>query len=395
MWDLKGHPASLTFVCSPHKRLRSLHSRRPGYGVCHLQSRPQGTTRVSWQFYMRSADSSPSIDDRVLGALSGQRIVVTGGSGLIGRALVEQLQKCNSEVVLLSRQPNRTRGMFSPRAGVMPKALVYDAEPDEPVSDSVFEAIGRADAIINLAGEPVEEGRWTPSRKRILYNSRVNGTRKLVDAVRKQRSTAVLINASAVGYYGPSASKVFTEECKAGSDYLATIAMDWEQAALENTTQSRTTVFRFGVVLGNGGGALRKMSAAFRAFLGGPPGGGDQWFSWVHIEDVVRLLLHATAETKWSGVYNATAPQPVRLAEFCRELGKALGRPSWLPVPKQAIQALLGNEAAQLILAGQQVLPKRTRENGFVFKYKDVATALQQLTGSRSTELLEIRRDSR
>ncbi|PXF46517.1 hypothetical protein BWQ96_03752 [Gracilariopsis chorda] len=391
----QGLTANLTFVCAPHKKLRSLSNRRPRSGICHLQSRSQHTATVSYQLYMRSAGSSPSIDERVLDALSGRSVVVTGGSGLIGRALVEQLQECNSEVVLLSRQPNRARDMFSPRTGAMPRALVYDAEPDEPVSDSVFEAIGQADAIINLAGEPVEDGRWTASRKQILYNSRVNGTRKLVDAVRKHRSNAVLINASAVGYYGPSASKVFTEKCKAGSDYLATIAMNWEQAALANTNQSRTTVFRFGVVLGNGGGALPKMSTAFRAFLGGPPGGGEQWFSWVHIEDVVRLLLHATVDTKWNGVYNATAPQPVRLAEFCQELGKALGRPSWLPVPKQAIQALLGNEAAQLILAGQQVLPKRTRENGFVFKYKDVATALQQLTGSRSGELLEMRRDCR
>lgn len=202
-----------------------------------------------------------------------------------------------------------------------------------------------------------------------------------------QGSDAVFVSASAVGYYGTSETKSFTEECGPGTDFLATLASAWEDAALSNAANSRTVVLRMGVVLGNGGGALEKMSVAFKAFLGGPPGTGTQWFSWVHIDDVVRLILHACVDEKWSGVYNATAPQPVRLAAFCQELGRALGRPNWLPVPSRAVQALMGSEAAELILAGQQVLPRRTRANGFIYKYKDVGSALQHLTSSKRSEV--------
>ncbi|CAN8062598.1 unnamed protein product [Agarophyton chilense] len=338
---------------------------------------------------MQDSQPLPSVDEGIVRALYGRRILISGGTGLIGRNMVRRLQQSSANICLLSRRPSQARALFEDENENIPTVLMYDAEPDKPVSDDVLNAIGTADAIINLAGEPVEEKRWTPERKLVLFNSRVNGTRKLVNAIRKQSSKAVLVSASAVGYYGTSESRIFTEECGAGEDYLATIARSWEHAALGNAEHSRTVVLRLGVVLSNEGGALPRISAAFRAFLGGPPGGGQQWFSWVHIEDVVRLLLRASVDDKWNGIYNATAPQPVRLAEFCSELGRALGRPSWLPVPKQAIQAMMGNEAAQLILSGQQVIPKRTKENGFVFKYKDVGSALQQLTNSRDAQLLE------
>lgn len=210
----------------------------------------------------------------------------------------------------------------------------------------------------------------------------MRGTQKLVHALTGAR--AVLVSASAVGYYGTSDTKLFREDSRPGNDFLATLASAWEEAALQNVPNSRTVVLRMGVVLANGGGALQKMTAAFQAFLGGPPGGGKQWFSWVHVEDVCRLILHAAAEDKWDGVYNATAPQPVRLETFCTELGRAMGRPSWLPVPRQAVRALMGNEAAELILKGQHVVSRKVSENGFVYRYKDVGSALQQLMRSKS-----------
>lgn len=211
----------------------------------------------------------------------------------------------------------------------------------------------------------------------------MRGTQKLVHALTGTR--AVLVSASAVGYYGTSDTKLFKEDSRPGDDFLATLAGAWEEAALRNASNSRTVVLRLGVVLANGGGALQKMIAAFQAFLGGPPGGGKQWFSWVHIEDVCRLILHAAAEDKWDGVYNATAPQPVRLETFCMELGRALGRPSWLPVPKQAVRAVMGNEAAELILKGQHVVSGKVSQNGFVYRYKDVGSALHQLIRTKST----------
>lgn len=238
----------------------------------------------------------------------------------------------------------------------------------------------------------MDEGRWTSHRKQLLFQSRVCGTQKIVNALHETSSRAVFISASAVGYYGTCPSDVaFTEDAPAGSDFLARVAVAWEHAALKNCTHSRTVVFRMGVVLANGGGALQKMSAAFRAFLGGPPGGGRQWFSWVHIDDIVRLILYASVDEKWQGVYNATAPRPVRLAEFCELLGRELGRPNWLPVPSGAVRALMGSEAADLILAGQQVLPERVRKNGFVYMYKDVGSALRQLITSRKEEMSKLK----
>jgi len=356
-------------------------NRRPRHPLYLNRTRlgvPSNRT-AKWQMHTSSSNSSSTIDNRVIQSLSNRVVVITGGTGLIGRALVHTLRQANARVVVLARNPHKAKQLFAENGSSPPSVLKYSAETIL-VSENVVEALSAADVVVNLAGEPVDEGRWTTDRKKALWASRVNGTDKLVKTLRQQDSDAVFVSASAVGFYGPSETKTFTEESQPGTDFLATLAVAWEQAALANVSGSRTVVLRIGVVLGSGGGALEKMSAAFRAFLGGPPGGGSQWFSWVHIDDVVRLILHASVDEKWEGVYNCTSPQPVRLAQFCSELGRALGRPSWLPVPRQAVQALLGNEAAQLILAGQQVIPKRTRANGFIYRYKDVTSALQQLT---------------
>lgn len=337
-----------------------------------------GTKGGAFWVMTHSQPPSPclSVDASVMKALANRRIVITGGTGLIGRSLVSRLSDAKADVCLLARNPSRAQSLFE---SSNPTVFQYDAQQDTPLTNAARQAVLSADAVINLAGEPIDVGRWTPQRKRVLRDSRIVGTRRLVEVISKAEQPPVLVNASAVGFYGASETNTFVEDAPAGSDFLAETAKAWECAALANTA-SRTVVLRIGVVLGNGGGALQKMSPLFRAFLGGPPGSGRQWFSWVHLEDVVRLMLHATVDEKWTGVYNATAPQPVRLKTFCEELGRALGRPSWLPVPKQAVQMLLGTEAAQLVLAGQQVLPKRTRANGFVYQYKDIRSALQNLT---------------
>lgn len=326
-------------------------------------------------------------DIAVLEALAGKRIIITGGTGMIGRELVSRLLQARAHVTLLARSPSRAKQLFSnPSMSV----LAYDAALDTPLPSSVQDAVLGADIVVNLAGEPIDSGRWTSVRKRELRDSRITGTRKLAATLGQSTRPITFISASAVGYYGASESLVFTEEARSGTDFLADLASEWESVALQSKHPGRTVVLRVGVVLSSTGGALDKMIPAFRAFLGGPPGSGRQWFSWVHIDDLVRLILHTAADQKWGGVYNATAPNPVRLTEFCKQLGRALGRPSWLPIPAQAVQLLLGGEAAQLVLAGQNVVPKRTRENGFVYKYKDVGSALQDLLNSSSKQLTRI-----
>lgn len=324
------------------------------------------------------ASSTISLDARLTNSLANRSVIVTGATGLIGQVLVSRLRTANAHVTVLARNPSRARQLFG-TGDTAPATLPYDAEVDTPLNARLRDALFAADVVINLAGEPIENGRWTIQRKRQLFDSRVVGTRRLVEALKEAPHPPVLVSISAVGFYGASETATFTEESPPGKDFLASTAQAWEKAALENAMNSRTVVLRLGVVLAKGGGALEKMKPAFQAFLGGPPGGGQQWFSWVHIDDVVRLIVHACADERWTGVYNGTAPQPVRLVQFCQEFGRALGRPSWLPVPKGAVRAIMGGEAAELVLAGQQVLPKRTRSMGFVFQYKDVGSALQHL----------------
>lgn len=310
---------------------------------------------------------------------SGIRIAVSGGTGFIGRALVARLLQEPVEVVVLARDPIAARRKLR---GTRARVVAFDASSG-PLEPSVASELEAADAVVNLAGEPVDQGRWTPSRKNVLWNSRVVGTAMLARAVAKSTSfNGVFITASAVGYYGTSETKVFQEDSPGGDDFLAKLAAAWENAAWRHTRSSsnvRTVVFRIGVVLGEDGGALKKMTAAFKAFLGGPPGGGRQWFSWVHRDDIVELILQAIADKAWVGTYNATAPHPVRLSTFCTELGRVLSRPNWLHVPGFAVQAAVGSEAADLILAGQHVQSSRTVENGFRFKYATVGESLEAI----------------
>lgn len=350
-----------------------LSLRRPRATLCPLPIR-----RLRMSSVPSALPLSPS-DVRTLRPLSTQTIVITGATGLIGRNLISRLRSSKASVHVFARDPPAARALFLDPS-LPPVAVTrYDASA-ATLSPSALEALASADVVVNLAGEPVEDGRWTPQRKAQLWDSRVRGTEAIVSGLADRRSSAVLISASAVGFYGTSETATFDERDKHGDDFLARLAHAWEQAALQNVTRSRTVVFRIGVVLARGGGALEKMSLAFRYFLGGPPGTGSQWFSWVHIDDLVRMILYACVDDKWDGVYNATAPQPVTLGQFCRELGKALGRPSWLPVPGQAVRALFGNEAAELILKGQKVLPNRAKELGFVYRFKDIGSALRQLT---------------
>lgn len=307
------------------------------------------------------------------------KVAVTGGTGLVGSRLVEQLVAERHEVVVLTRSSPKARTLFPVEVYPTVSIVSYD-----PMNSDLWQAsISGCDAVVNLAGEPISEGRWTPERKKVLMDSRVVTTQKLVEAIAAAAiKPKVFVSASAIGFYGTSETSTFDESSAAGDDYLAEICKNWEAAAAgAKSLGSRLVILRFGIVLGMGG-AIAKMLLPFKVFAGGPIGTGRQWFSWIHQDDLVVLIMQALTQDSMEGVYNATAPNPVTMSELCRQMGQVLGRPSWLPVPAFVLEAMLG-EGATLVLEGQKVLPKRTLESGFKFVYATVDEALKQvLAGS-------------
>ncbi|GAB4204845.1 MAG: TIGR01777 family oxidoreductase [Coleofasciculaceae cyanobacterium] len=301
------------------------------------------------------------------------KVAITGATGFVGSRLVEQLQAQGHQPLILTRKPAAALRTF-------PNVEVVAYTPTE--SGDWQQAIAGCDAVVNLAGEPIAEKRWTPQEKEEILNSRKLGTQKIVEAIAQANpKPKVLVNASAIGYYGTSETATFDETSPSGNDFLAEVCQAWEaQAQKVKEAGVRLVILRFGIVLGNGG-ALAKMIPPFQLFAGGPLGTGQQWVAWIHRDDLVRLIIEALTRPDWEGVFNATAPNPVRMSEFCQVLGDVLHRPSWLPVPSFALEALLG-EGAKVVLEGQQVLPKRTTSSGFEYRYPTVKQALEEILRS-------------
>ncbi len=295
-------------------------------------------------------------------------VVVAGGGGFIGSSVVPRLRRDGHDVVVLTRAPSG----IAPRTGDAARVF-WDGTSQGEWSHFV----GRADAVINLAGESIGDGRWTPSRKRRIVESRINATRALLEAMRRSgRKPSVLISSSAVGYYGPVESGDVTEDNPPGAGFLADLCIRWEQEALAaGELGCRVVLLRTGVVLGEKGGALGKMLLPFRLYAGGPVGSGKQWFPWVHRDDVAGVILFALANPALSGPVNVVAPGCVTMKEFCAVLGAALSRPSWLPVPAFPLRAALG-EMAGMILTGQRAVPSQLLRLGYQFSYPLVAPAL-------------------
>lgn len=293
------------------------------------------------------------------GAEVAGRALITGGSGLIGRALLARL----GGGVVLSRDPERAaRHLGGSSAGV----TIYPWEPE--VGPPPLEAFRGIDVVFHLAGEPVANGRWTAGRKRRIRDSRVVGTRHLVAGLAAlDARPRVLVSASAIGYYGDRGDEGLDETSSPGSDFLAEVCVAWErEAAAAAELGMRVVRVRIGLVLAPDGGALARMMPVFRVGLGGRLGSGRQWISWIHIADVVGLFLHATRREDIVGPLNAVAPNPVTNAEFTRALAHALGRPAFLRIPRFALRAAFG-EMADILISSQRVLPRVAQRTGYEF----------------------------
>lgn len=301
-----------------------------------------------------------------------QTIAVTGATGLIGSALVQALHARGDRVVAFSR---------SSRAPAHFPTAVRMARWQPEHTASLAQDLSGCDVIVNLVGASIAGKRWTEPYKRILADSRVWATEQLLNAVRQlpQRPHA-LISASGSGYYGID-TQPKTEQSPAGTDFLARLCVDWEAAAApaHHDLHMRLAVVRTGVVLDRHAGALPLMAFPFQWFVGGPVLPGTQMLSWIHIDDMVRIILWLIDHPQASGAFNACAPEPVSNAVFSRALGQALHRPSWLPVPQIALRTLFGEMADALLIGGQSVMPQRLQAEGFTFTYATAEHALQQI----------------
>ncbi|XP_068646473.1 epimerase family protein SDR39U1 homolog, chloroplastic [Aristolochia californica] len=322
------------------------------------------------KFRVTCVNSNTDSTDQ-LSKSSQMTVSITGATGFIGRRLVQRLLADKHSVRVLTRSRAKAQSVF-PVYNFPGIIIAEEAEWGNCIQGST--------AVVNLAGMPIST-RWSPEIKREIKQSRINVTSKVVDLINLSKDDvrpSVLVSATAVGYYGTSGTQVFDERSPSGNDYLAEVCREWEGRAQKVNKDVRLALIRIGVVLGKDGGALAKMIPLFMMFAGGPLGTGNQWFSWIHVDDLVNLIYESLSNPSYKGIINGTAPNPVRLAEMCEHLGEVMGRPSWLPVPDFALTAVLG-EGATIVLDGQKVLPMRAKELGFSFRYPYVKDALKSI----------------
>jgi uncharacterized protein len=296
------------------------------------------------------------------------KIVIAGGSGFIGRKLTEALLAQGHQIVILTRREQPSTGNIT-----YVKWLAQNSAPEKE--------IGSADAVINLAGVSINDGRWTENHQKQIYESRMTATDELLRMIAAlEEKPSALINASAIGIYPAALETTYTEaSVETASDFLGKTVQDWENKAKQvEKTGIRAVLLRFGVVLGNEGGALPLMVLPYKLFAGGTVGSGQQWVSWVHVSDVVRAITFALKNENIRGPVNVTSPSPLRMEEFGRTIGSVLHRPHWLPVPSFAMKLALGKKST-LVLEGQHVRPEVLLREGFEFKYPTLNHALEDL----------------
>jgi uncharacterized protein (TIGR01777 family) len=298
------------------------------------------------------------------------RIGITGATGFLGKPLVRALCARGDAVVVFSRDPARAKRSLPVGA---------EARSLDAITGETFSGL---DAVVNLAGEPVADGRWDERRKRAIRESRVETTRAVVNAIeRASPRPRALVNASGVGYYGPRGEEVVTEGERPGTDFLAEVCRAWEDEAERATPLGvRVVRARIGVVLGEGGGALEKLVLPFKLFVGGPIGSGEQYVPWVHLDDAVGMFLHALDHESVRGAMNVSAPEPLKFRDLAAVLGRVLHRPSWLRVPGFAVRAAAG-ELAYALLTGQRAVPRVAQDTGYHFTRPDPEEAVRSALG--------------
>lgn len=301
------------------------------------------------------------------------RVFVTGATGFLGRALIRSLLDDDHAVVALSRRAADAHSKLGPKVDVV------EGDPARP--GTWQGAVAGCEAVINLAGEPVMARRWSPAHKERLRESRIEGTRRVVEAIeaagRAGRPVATLIQGSAVGYYGFRDDERLGEQARPGEDFLARLCVEWEQLARTVEKQTRVVLVRTGIVVGPGGGALVEMARPFRFHAGGWVGSGRQWVSWIHLDDWVGLVRFALARPSLSGPINATAPEPVSMRRFAGAIGKALGRRVWAPAPAFALKLALG-EGADVLLNGQRAVPEVALREGYAYEQPELDEAVRR-----------------
>ena len=306
------------------------------------------------------------------------KLLLTGCTGFIGRELIPLLIKEGHSLTVISRQ---TKGRLNTIVNDS-RIKVIQMNPAESSSwdkEEIQNSLKSCEGVINLAGEPIAEKRWTTDHCKEITNSRIETTKNLIQNLRNLRKPPkVLINASAIGFYGSHSQTEFTEENIQGDDFLANLCKEWEFTAKNKPRATRLLIVRIGIVLAKDGGALGKMLPIFRAGLGGPIGDGKQWMSWIHRTDLCKLINESVKNSAWSGVVNGVAPNPVRMNEFSSSLGQVLGRPSLLAVPGPILKLILG-DGARVVLEGQNVQPQRLNKLKFKFSFPTINDAFQSI----------------
>jgi hypothetical protein len=301
------------------------------------------------------------------------RVLVTGASGRIGKALCDELLKRGDEVVGLTRSPDKA-------GAAQPQVSWHAWEPTlERPTEAAFEGV---DGVVNLVGEKINQ-RWTDDAKRRIVDSRKIGTHNLVGTIEGlARKPEVLVNQSAVGYYGNRGDEELDESSAPGAGFDSNVCVQWEKSAHEvEAAGVRLAIVRTGQVMETGGGILGELLLPFKLGLGGPLAGGKQWLPWIHLSDELGVLMWALDTDSVSGVVNGTAPNPVTNKDWSKALGRALGRPAVLPIPGLAAEVRFGREFGKVAQSGQRVLPKRTEELGYAFKFPEIDGALRDLVG--------------
>jgi len=299
------------------------------------------------------------------------RITLLGGSGFLGKHLISALSASGHSITLITRRPQTVRQTVPPAVEVQRRST----------PEALASIINESDAVVNLTGESIGAKRWSRKRKQEILSSRVETTRNVVEAIgRTSKKPSVLLNASAVGYYGNVQSGDVSERHPPGTDFLADVCVQWEaEARKAERFGVRVLLPRSGVVLANDAEALQRMMVPFKFFVGGPLGSGAQWFPWIHIDDEIGAMVHLLGNPTATGPYNFVAPESVTMRQFCSVLGKAMHKLSWAPVPSFVLKIVLGEMAEALVLGGQKAVPQKLMESGYQFRYSGIREALAQI----------------